>query len=378
VIEKFVHLLNYIVAVFGILCAALLIGLIVHKIYIERRKKKLGELRKMYKDSIDHGLKPAEFPSRHIEFEALSDVAIDMLVEESELKVLLLDSFICKYPYSAECMMSRDDLRQFLKDHGVVEYYKGRAGSRLWLNRFDAVERLGFFRLPGLRNFFRGLIETDERLEVRAKALWALSVIADENAFRRILSFLTAPDISLSSKFNEFIFTNAVYALRKIGRTDTVVAHLRALRQDDNVPDILKKDLIEACGSANLYESGTAIAEYFSAHKKDVKMKLTCIRALGRILRPDDDENTLILGSLSDGDWRLRATAAKSVRRAGEKELELLRKSLYDRNYVVRINAARALLKLGAPGVSVLKSETGSQDKFVQDTVKYTLAYVRN
>lgn len=377
-IEKFVHLLNYIVAAFGIVCAAMLIGIIVHKIYIERRKKSLNELRKMYRDSIYNGLKPAEFPSRHIEFEALSDVAIDMLVDKSELKVLLLDTFICKYPYSSECMMSRDDLRQFIKDHAVVEYYMKRASSRLWLNRFDAVERLGFFRLPDLRDFFRGIIETDDRFEVRAKALWALSVIADEDAFRSILRFLAAPDISLSSKFNEFIFANAVYALRKIGRIDIIVDHLRALREDDKIPVGLKKDLVEACGSADLRESRTVIAEYLSAYKEDVKMKLSCIRALGRILHPDDDENILVLDSASDEDWRVRATAVKSLKRADEKELTHLRKSLYDRNYVVRINAARALLKLGPQGVSILKSETGSQDKFVQDTVNYTLAYVRD
>jgi hypothetical protein len=54
-------------------------------------------------------------------------------------------------------------------------------------------------------------------MEVQAKALWGLSMIADEDILWIITRCLSTNEVSLSSKFNEYIYTNVIRSLKDKG-----------------------------------------------------------------------------------------------------------------------------------------------------------------
>ncbi len=352
----FVDFLFYVIYFLSATVFILFAILIVHKLSTEKkaeRKKehidKYNTLLNKYLGSKDIRIKQ---PENNLEYDALSDVCIDSLSKNSE--------------------EIGKRVRRFIKEETfLIEHYKKMASSSSWLKRFIAVEKLGFFMIDDLKEFFIKMINEDPSPEVKAKAVWGLSLIADEKGLKMITDKLSA-GISQSSKFNEYIFTNVIHSFRKKGKVHVLITFLNDIRQDKTIPYLVKRDMIEACGSAGLHEAERTINDYFSDYRNDVLMKVACIRALGRIA--DSGLCDAILTGLGDTDWRVRAVSARAASICPAYALEpQLFKLLYDSIYFVRINAAKTLARLGNNGLSALKIELNSQDRFVRDTVRYIL-----
>jgi HEAT repeat protein len=98
---------------------------------------------------------------------------------------------------------------------------------------------------------------------------------------------------------------------------------------------------------------------------------MACIRTLGQI--GDERLEELMRRCLADADWRVRAVAAKDVRKCSDDIIPALRQVLCDSSYYVRLNAAMSLANKGEAGRAVLRECVQSDDKFGYDMASYAL-----
>ncbi len=346
----------YIIYFLAFTVFVLFVTLIIHKLRTERREEekekniaRYGGLLGKYLVNKDIRIKQ---PDSDLKYEALAVVCIENLLK------------------NAGVMENR--IKKFIKEETfLIEHYKKIASSPSWLKRFAAVEKLGFFMMDDLREFFTEILNTDQSPEVRAKAVWALSLIADEKALGIIIEKLSS-GISKSSKFNEYVFTNVIRSFRKRVKAHILITLINDIRRDQTILSLIKRDLIDACGSSGFYEAEKTINDYFTDYSSEALMKIACIRALGRIA--DSGVCETILTGLGDKDWRVRAVSARAASICPDyaSRPQLLR-LLYDSVFFVRINTAKTLGQLGDNGLSALKKEINSQDRFVRDTVRYIL-----
>jgi len=355
----------------AVMVLCIFLFLMAQKFRIERLEIRKKLLEKQYSVGICRYLdtannQPAGIarPQGSISYEALTEAANNLLAVRDET--------------------AKERIRSLLDVFGVVDYYKRMAKSSSWLKRFYAVERLGLLGMAGLKDYFIDVLRRDGSFSVRIRALWALSLVADEEALRIITKALAA-EISVSSKFNEYLYTNIIISFQRRGRISSIQPFLDELLDNATIPSALKRDVIEACGSTGIREASRHVVEFFSRFASMPEMKITCIRAAGRIsdskgcqsqllVGPEAGLEELIASGLVDEDWRVRAVSAGSIHIGQEQVIGILRKLLYDPVFYVRRNAGRALTRLGGKGLAVLTEEAASGDKFVRDNVKFVLA----
>lgn len=333
---------------------ALFTFLVTHKLAAEIREKRKLRYKQAYIAiisgfQVDSGSRPAR-PKTALEYQALTEVCIDVFLS------ITGDTAV--------------KLKELIQSLSLVSYYKRMASSRSWIKRHNAVEKLGFFRLPELREYFLTLLEKEKRHEVRARILWALSLIADPATLNTITEALTR-EASKSSKFNEYVYANIIQSFREDGMTDEFVAFLERIRFDESIPSLLKRDIVEACGSSGLHEAIHVMASYFSLDPDNAELKITSVRALGKL--GGSGANEIINQGFEHSDWRIRAVSAGSAHLCGEEVVPSLRKLLYDQVYYVRINASKSLARFGEAGLAALEGEVNSPDRFVRDTVRFIL-----
>jgi hypothetical protein len=210
-----------------------------------------------------------------------------------------------------------------------------------------------------------------------------LSCIADGEVFREITDVL-ARESSNSGKFNESLYGNMIRSMKRKGFAYELLEIVDETLRRENLPLPLRKDLIEACGSAKFAESVGSVIDGFERHQTIPEMRIACIRSSGRIAdsliatdRASDVPLVLVrdvvIPGLSDRDWRVRAVAAGVAVVCGSQAIPLLVKLLYDKVYYVRINAGKALAEIGIDGRNALLAEAASTDQFVRDTVHFVL-----
>ena len=332
----------------------LFMTLVFHKISREGKETKKKHLKNEYNLEINQylarGKSNLKWPKTKLEYESLGETCIDLLLSLSP--------------------ESKNKLKELIKVLPLIEYYKRLAKSSSWIKRFYAIEKLGFFIQDELKDYFKGIINKEKSLYVKAKAVWSLSLIADEDALSRITHILSS-QIPLSSKFNEYIYTNIIRSFKKRALIDRFLFYLEALTNDDKTPLILKRDIIEACGSSSLQEAEKTITHYFHHLGSHPQIRITCIRALGKLKSPETYK--VVLRGIVDEDWRVRAVSAEAASSCNEDVIPHLQPLLYDKFYYVRINATKTLAQFGQQGLLVLQSEMNSKDKFVRDTVRFIL-----
>ncbi|RJQ46911.1 MAG: HEAT repeat domain-containing protein [Nitrospiraceae bacterium] len=345
--------LIYFIGFLTVTVLALFLTLIVHKLHTEKKERKKRRFTAEYKSAVSQHVNfyapLAVSPENDLQFKAFADVCVDMLAGAS--------------PSEAE------KIKSLLKELQVVDHFKRVAASASWTKRFYAVEILGFFMIDDLKGFFREVLIRDSSREVRSRALWALSLIADKEDIE-LITRLLATDISNSSKFNVYIYSNVISSCRKRGIQDSVTDFIKGMKEDQAMPIILKRDLIEACGVSGLKEAAGLIIGYFSSHQHDSLMKIACLRGLGAL---GSLNAGIIMNNLTDKDWRVRAVAAKASHTPEDTVISELQKLLYDPVYIVRINSARALSRSGTKGSLILERERNSEDRFVRDTARFIL-----
>lgn len=252
----------------------------------------------------------------------------------------------------------------------MVEYYRKMAESSSMPKRFHAVKRLGNFTLEELKPYFDSRLVEEKTDEVKGAIVWALSRIADQSALKRITRVLSK-ELSLSSKYNEHVYTNIIHSFKKKGIVVNFLDFMEKMVGDRRVPLVLKRDIIEACGSSGLDEASRIIADLFFLSDGHPSIKIACMRALGRLMCPEF--GGVVSSALFHEDWRVRAQAAQASAGCSDGAAAHLRNLLYDDFYYVRINAAKSLAQLGEKGIALLKKEMDSDDLFVRDTVRFML-----
>lgn len=332
----------------------LFLVLLFHKLHVERRAKRLEELRETYLSDLARRFydpsHPVSLPSNALEYEALGNVVATMLVN-----------------ISGEMA---ENVRRCIRELGVDSYYRKMLESRRWVRRFVAVEKLGYFRFPELKSVFESVLAEEKDHRIIPKAVWALSVIAQRSDLPTINQVLKNP-LFMSSKFNEYIYTNIIRAFREHEQEALLVEVLGELMADAELPVLLKRDIIQACGAEMFYPAQKLVLDCFSRFHDVAEMRIACIRTLERFSAVD--EEWLLSECLQDSDWRIRGVAAKNAYLYSLNVIPPLRNLLHDESYHVRINSALALAKMGEAGLDVLVAETQSEDRFVRDVSQYVL-----
>ena len=329
--------------------------LIVHKLHVESSQRQLNRLQEMYANLLAGKLSDPnvviEKPRKDMEYEALGNAIIDMM--------------------AISTLASISRLRTIARELDLDLYNEKRAMSRSWVERYRAIEKLGFLKLPELEPLYCSILKREKNIHVRTKAIWSLSLIADENDLDIINSFLTDPMFA-SSKYKEFIYSNIIKSFQEYDNENVFLDLLDEWEDKPQIPVLLKKDIISACGVVGLISAKDTIKRYHKRYFDVPEMKIACIRALEKL--GDSDMYPIIVSALLDEDWRVRAVAAKNAEVCSDKIIEALESVLRDKNYFVRINAAQALLKSGEKGMAVLTRLTTSDDNFARDMAHYMLS----
>jgi HEAT repeats len=244
------------------------------------------------------------------------------------------------------------------------------AHARSWIRRFIAVEKLGLMKLPEMKDLYRSVLQSEKDPHIISKTVWALSMVADESVLAEVNGFLKNPAF-MSSKYTEFIYTNIISSFHAAGLDKSFLRFLAEAKDDHDLPLVLKRDIIAACGSAQFFPARKLVRDYFSSFHDSPEMRIACIRALERL--SDVDALHILAEGVEDPDWRVRAVATKSAHICGEPVLGRLRGALRDRHYYVRMNAALSLAKLGPPGIAALSEVVREDDRFAGDVARYVL-----
>lgn len=329
--------------------------LIIHKIYVEIRERYLRRLKEAYISDINRKLIEPDYkiktPSRSIHFEAFGDVIIDMLSNisgEMGLKV-----------------------KKIAHEMNLAKFYSKKAlrGSRL--KRLSAIEKLGELKDMESKEILHYLLTNSKDREIIWRAIMALSYISLSLKDLTIINNALKDPLFMSSKFNEYIYTNIIKSFRNENKEEELLNILRSLIEDPAIPIMLKRDIIEACGSESYRIARDLIIDCFYQFSDIAEVKIAAIRALGHMGGPEVCK--LIKESFTDTDWRVRVVASTYAHLCGEEVIEDLRRCLYDRNFYVRSNSAKSLSKLGEKGLKCLSEETKSSDRFVRDISQYIL-----
>lgn len=348
------EMLVAVVSVMLLFVVVLFAVLVMHKLYVEKRARRSRRLREQFtsvmaKRLFDRKVR-VETPTKDDEYEAWGDVIAEMMTGCSGETV--------------------DHLREEARELALDAHFREMAQSRSWIKRFIAIEKLGVLRLPELRDLYRSILASEKDPRIIGKAVWALSMVADETVPATVNEVLKNP-LFMSSKFAEFIYTNIITSLQESGLGESFRLFFIRMRDDPEIPRVLKRDIVAACGMAQFYPACENIREYYYFFHDFPEMRIASIRALERL--SDSDAKQIIGNGLDDEDWRVRAVAAKSAYICGDAQLSALKNSLKDKNYYVRMNAAFSLAKLGLPGVEALTEATRTDDRFAVDVSRYVL-----
>lgn len=348
-----------IISIMFIIVFLLFLFLIVHKVYVEIKERYIRKFKEVYIFEISKKLtEPAykiKIPSRSLHYDALGDVIIDMLSSisgEMGLKI-----------------------KEIAREMKISEFYKKIANKRSKLKSLSAIEKLGELKEVENKYFFHSLLKNSEDREVKWRAIVGLSYISSSLMDLNIINNMLKDPLFMSSKFNEYIYTNIIKSFQAENKEDELLKILESIMEDPTIPIMLKRDIIEACGSVGCYIAQDLIIDCFYRFNDVAELKITAIRAMGHM--GGQYVCKLIRQSFTDTDWRVRVVSTKYAHLCGEDVIENLRRCLYDRNYYVRINSAKSLSKLGEKGLNCLSEETKSNDFFVRDVSQYILMEIK-
>jgi hypothetical protein len=351
---KMESVLNYVLISLFVTVLLLFFILIFHKLFIEFTERRKRHLHSRYSSSMRKFLLGRDgmivSPRSKLGHEVLSALCIEKLQSAPE--------------------EDQEIIKQYIRGSSLVDYYRKMAESSAMPKRFHAIKRLGNFSLDELKPYFEESILEEKTDEVKGAIVWAVSRIADENTLGWITRILSE-DISLSSKYNENVYSNLILCFKGRGIIGTFLTYMERLIADRSLPIILKRDIIEACGSSGLHEASRLIVDFYFNSDDHPAIKIACMRALGKLECPEC--SGVVTSALFHDDWRIRSQAAQAASACRKDAIPQLRHLLYDEYYYVRINAAKSLSQLGSDGLSLLESEMNSSDPFVRDTVRFML-----
>jgi hypothetical protein len=343
--------------VLAILAVLLLFIIPLHKLSVERRARRHRELFDAYGKAF-RGLGSSEFtlapPSVPLEYEAFADSAAEVIREVDGNPLL----------------------RDFVRSQNVViAYYTKQLSSRAWVRRFSAAERLGGLQLFDLKPVLSAALRREKDVRVISRLVWGMSFTADRDSVAIINAILTDPHF-MSSKFSEFIYCNILRAFKQRNQEHDLAVLLGTLLNAPELPVMLKRDIIQACGNEGFDDAEKLVLEAFERFHDVPEMKMAIIRTINRLQLAKGQR--VLISSLQDDDWRIRSVAAKDIQVNSSAIFSLLEKLLCDDNYIVRFNSAVSLSSAGILGREILQLSFGGDDRFARDISGYVLRrYVR-
>lgn len=344
------------VEVFLALSLIQVVALLIHKVLVERRERETALLKSRYLSSMYRILAGEQVelpkPASKEEFAALADVCIYLM------------------PHATPAEVSA--IRETVRSCGVADYFRIQLPrAHYWIAKYRLLEKLGFLKLPELAPVYRAIVDSEhEDRHVVGKATWALSLICSETDLAHILSCVSRPDF-MSAKFNEHLFVNIIESFRAAGASARLLELFQLLIEGDELPLLVKRDFIEACGGAGFTEAEPLVVSCARRFESLPEMRIACLRSLQKIGGGSLD--SFVLAGLRDQDWRVRAVAAKTVENCSELVIEPLEQALGDVNYHVRLNAALSLAHKGAAGRAALDRQRASRDRFVREVSRYVI-----
>lgn len=344
------------IVVMYIIVTILFIVVLAHKIYVEINEKRYRALKKLYAEAFGTCLfgpnRMLPTPVTHAQYEAWAEVLIDYLntmTGDIEFKV-------------KECVGLL----------GLDTYYETMALSKAHYKRYIAIEKIGLFRMESHKKFITSLTLADPDMKNRAKACEALSFISNTEEDVIAINNALNANIQMSSKFNECMYSNTIKSFQKAGLDKELLDIIARMLGNDSVPDMLKKDIIEALGSEGYLSAKPLIMDFYYRIKDEKPtLKITCIRSMGRL--GGYELCAIIRENIDDPDWTVRAVSVKNAHLCSDVIVDDLKETLRDRNYYVRINSAMSLAKLGDKGMAAIREATDSPDRFTRDVAKYIL-----
>jgi hypothetical protein len=238
-----------------------------------------------------------------------------------------------------------------------------------WGRRAAAHEALGGLQIDGLLPFFIDAARQEDDARVFAACMTAAARLCRAREDLEALGALLSQKPALSRTFNEGILRAAFQALRvhcPVAVTDDRVAqYIEGLSSSDP----LLGDALAAAAATGIVAALPLIERHAGRADGPAALRLTCIRALGR-LKPDHPR---LAAALDDGDWRVRAIAARHLRGTDAATVSALQACLRDQNFYVRRNAAYALFELGGSGQNALREAASQGDRYARDISRAVL-----
>ena len=150
---------------------------------------------------------------------------------------------------------------------------------------------------------------------------------------------------------------------------------MAALVRSERLPANEQKLALEAAGDVGRRSAVGLAKEHLMSH--DAEMRATAVRVVGKA--GGESELRLVLHALDDGEWFVRAAAARSLdwmlllgnlRSDAQRQIacERLSRHLNDEAWWVRANCARALAHAGSEGMEMLRQAVLSDDAFARET----------
>lgn len=100
-------------------------------------------------------------------------------------------------------------------------------------------------------------------------------------------------------------------------------------------------------------------------------MRIACIKALGELADPDNEQ--ILLTAAKDNDWVVRSSAVKGLRKlATPAAIQGVKDATKDKEWWVRQAAAYSLIDMNVQ-ISEIEDVLGGYDKYASDAVKYAL-----
>lgn len=225
---------------------------------------------------------------------------------------------------------------------------------------------------------------------------------AYEKAFacRKVAAFSEDSELPairrLAFSKNQDLSYNAAMALASFGEEDTLVKYILGLQENyhysfriimelmdtfagdlrslarkllADCDDYIRATVIKGLSERAFSDFGPVYLE--GLHSSNPNIKIACVRALGKLGRPED-EHALITAA-HDKNWMVRSAAVKELGRLNTAESKrTLVEATKDSEWWVRYNAAKTLVECDRD-LTYVESVLSGYDRYGADAVKYIL-----
>ena len=261
-----------------------------------------------------------------------------------------------------------------LTEMGEVQRQLHEAKSRRDWRRLAAMRALGECGGPRMRKALIEAAANDKSDEVRGIAREGLLHDGTAEAIHAAIeSFVNAFPRRAGARRS--FYTRLAFVSEE---------QVAALMRSGRLPAGEQKFALEAIGDVGRRSALPIAKEHLMS--SDAEMRATAIRVIGKV--GGEAEMRMVIRALDDGEWYVRAAAARSlewmltlssqhsVASQRQNACERLSSHLTDPAWWVRANSARALAHAGHEGVKLLRRAAENEDTNARDAAAAALAMV--